>query len=63
MKQELKRHARRVARIERVKMLSMDQKDDASIQRAGKLLDKENARHEKWIQNFDPKAEQKVGAK
>jgi hypothetical protein len=48
-REELKRHARRVARLERIKTLATDAKDDDSAQRAAKLLEKENARHDKWL--------------
>lgn len=47
LKQELRRHAERVARIERVKSVATDAKDKDAVDRAGKLLAKENARHEK----------------
>jgi hypothetical protein len=63
MKQELKRHARRVARIERAKAVAQDEKDDASVARADKLLEKEKARHDKWMVSFDAKADVKAGAK
>jgi hypothetical protein len=63
MKQELARHARRVARLEVVKRVALDQKDQTSADQSTALLDKERARHDKWMKNFNPKAEQKVGAK
>ena len=49
MRAELKRHARRVARLERIKALATEAKDTAIADRASKLLDKENARHDKWL--------------
>jgi hypothetical protein len=49
MKEELKRHARRIARLERIKALATEAKDTDAVTRATKLIDKENARHDKWI--------------
>jgi hypothetical protein len=49
MKQELRRHAQRVARIERIKAVAVEQKDKDTADRADKLLDKENTRHDKWL--------------
>jgi uncharacterized protein YjbJ (UPF0337 family) len=63
MKQELRRHAQRVARLERIKQLAMDNNDQASIERVSKLVAKEQERHDKWIANFDAKTETQVGAK
>jgi hypothetical protein len=63
MKQELSRHARRIARLEVVKRVALDQKDQTSADQSTALLDKERARHDTWMKNFNPKAEQKVGAK
>jgi hypothetical protein len=49
IRQELRRHAQRVARIERIETLALEQKDKDAIDRAKKLLAKENDRHEKWM--------------
>src|SRR5262249_21644537 len=46
MKQELRRHAQRIARLERIKQLASDAKDDAATTQVAKLVDKENARHD-----------------
>lgn len=54
LKEELKRHARRLARLERIEALAKDSKDDDAEGRVKKLIEKENARHEKWMSNFDP---------
>jgi len=51
LKEELKR---RLARLERVEALAKDSKDDDAADRVKKLIAKENARHEKWMSNFDP---------
>jgi hypothetical protein len=63
MKQELKRHARRLARLERIKAVAQTEKDDAATARVDKLIEKENARHNKWMVSFDAKADVKAGAK
>jgi hypothetical protein len=63
MKQELRRHAQRIARLQRIKELAANDKDDATTGRVDKLVEKENARHDKWMTNFDAKADTKVGAK
>ncbi|MDI1479483.1 hypothetical protein [Polyangium sp. y55x31] len=62
MKQELERHARRLARLERVKDLAEEAKDTEATERVQKLLDKENARHEKWMANYDAKTTGAKGA-
>lgn len=49
LKEELRRHAERVARIERIKSVATDAKDTDSGARATKLLAKENARHGQWM--------------
>ena len=63
MKQELKRHAQRLARLERIKSVAQEAKDDDVVGRADKLIQKENARHDKWMVGFDAKADVKAGAK
>ncbi len=49
LRQELRRHAERTARLERIKALATEAKDNESVEKANKLLEKENARHEKWM--------------
>ncbi len=63
LREELRRHARRLARLERVKDVAEDEKDTATVERVGKLIQKENARHQKWMENFRAKAADKGGAK
>jgi hypothetical protein len=63
MKQELERHARRLARLERVKDLAEEAKDTDAGGRVQKLIDKENGRHGKWMANYDAKAADKAGGK
>jgi hypothetical protein len=55
MHQELKRHARRLARLERIKALALEAKDTAVVERVNKLIDKENARHDKFTTHADEK--------
>ncbi len=55
MKEELERHARRLARLRRVRDLAEDENDAAVTERVDKLVAKENARHERWISNYDAK--------
>jgi hypothetical protein len=50
MKLELRRHAERVARLDRIKVVATDAKDADAGDRATKLLAKENARHDKWME-------------
>jgi hypothetical protein len=52
LKGEMRRHAQRVARIERIKSLATDANDKDTTDRAAKLLDKESARHDKWMANY-----------
>lgn len=49
LKQELRRHAERIARLDRIKVLAGEAKDTESAEKANKLLAKENERHEKWM--------------
>ena len=63
LREEIKRHARRLARLDRAKAVAEDEKDDATVARVSKLVEKENARHDKWMANFDAKAADKGGAK
>jgi hypothetical protein len=49
LRQELRRHAERTARLERIKAVATEAKDTDTVAKATKLLEKENARHEKWM--------------
>lgn len=49
LRQELRRHAERTARLERIKAVGAEAKDNDAVERATKLLAKEDARHEKWV--------------
>ena len=49
LRQELRRNAERLARLERIKAVAEAEKDKDSIERATKLISKENERHEKWM--------------
>jgi hypothetical protein len=57
MKEELGRHARRLARLERIKALALEAKDAAVVERVTKLIDKENARHDKFTAHIESKGE------
>jgi len=65
IKEELKRHARRLARLERAKSVADEAKDADTVARIDKLIEKETARHDKWIAGYDPNAASgdKAGAK
>jgi hypothetical protein len=49
LKQELRRHAERLARLERIKTVATQAKDTDSVDKVTKLLTKENERHDKWM--------------
>jgi hypothetical protein len=49
LKQELRRHAERLAKLERIKAVATTEKDTASADKATGLITKENARHDKWM--------------
>jgi len=49
VKEELRRHAERTARIARIKSLADTAKDADASDRATKLQAKEDARHDKWM--------------
>jgi hypothetical protein len=55
MKQELEHHARRIARLERIKAVAVEAKDTATIERVNKLIELENARHDRVTSHFDSK--------
>jgi hypothetical protein len=69
MKEELQRHARRMARLERIKSLATESKDKDVVDRASKLIDKETTRHDKWITTYaataqaNPNTDTKAGAR
>jgi hypothetical protein len=49
VKEELRRHAERIAKLERIKTVADGEKDTATSAKATTLMDKENARHDKWM--------------
>jgi hypothetical protein len=57
MKQDLRQHAERVAKLERIRSVALDAKDTATVDRANKLLEKENAHYEKWMSGLGTKTE------
>jgi hypothetical protein len=50
VKEELRRHAERLARLDRIKAVATEAKDTDAVDRATKLTVKENARHDKWME-------------
>jgi hypothetical protein len=57
VRQDLRQHAERVAKLERIRALALDAKDSATVDRATKLLEKENARYEKWMSTLSTKTD------
>lgn len=57
LKEALKRHARRLARLDRIADLARALKDDDTLDRTKKLIEKENDHHNKFMVKFDPSAE------
>ncbi len=49
LKQEMQRHAERVARLERVQKLAEQSSDSAIAERAKKLLEQEKLRHATYL--------------
>jgi hypothetical protein len=49
MRDELRRHAERLARLERIRMVAQTEKDIATVDKVTSLVAKENTRHEAWI--------------
>jgi hypothetical protein len=62
LKQEMQQYSRRVARLERVKALAMEAKDNAVVERVNKLIVKETSRHDRFLASVEAKAD-KGGAK
>ena len=56
-KKDLRVHAERIAKLERIRALALDAKDNATVDRANKLLEKENARYEKWMSTLSTKSD------
>lgn len=63
LRQELRRHAERLARLERIKVVAEAEKDKDSAEKATKLIAKENERHEKWMGKLSTAAEVKDAKK
>ncbi|MDC3955247.1 hypothetical protein [Polyangium jinanense] len=51
LQQEMKHHAERIARLERIQKLAEQSGDTATAERAKKVLEQENARYSKFIQS------------
>jgi hypothetical protein len=52
---ELRQHARRTARLMRIRALAEAKKDTKSVERCDKLLELENTHHQKRMERFTPK--------
>ncbi len=67
LKEELKRHARRISRLNRAKDVAQEANDTETVGRIDKLIAKENGRHDGWMGKFEVKAaagsNDKAGAK
>ena len=61
IKQELRRHAERIARLERIKTVATEAKDNDTVDRATKLIAKENDRHDKWMAKHVADAQGQAG--
>lgn len=49
VREELRRHAQRVARLRRIRVLATEKQEPALVERTDKLLARENGRHEKKL--------------
>ncbi|MBX3197065.1 MAG: hypothetical protein KF850_10085 [Labilithrix sp.] len=54
LRQELRTHAERVARLERIKVVAEKEKDTATAEKAAKLAVKEDERHAGWMAKNAP---------
>ena len=59
LREALRIHARRLARLDRVRVLADEAKDAEVVARVDKLIAKETARHDKWLERYDAKADGK----
>ncbi|MCL2725307.1 MAG: hypothetical protein FWD69_12820 [Polyangiaceae bacterium] len=55
LRQELRTHADRIARLERIKVVADMEHDRVSSAKAAQLIDKENMRHDKWMRTYGPR--------
>jgi hypothetical protein len=55
VREQLKRHAQRVAKLERIRAVALEAKDKDAADRASKLLEKETAHYQKWLASADAK--------
>ena len=60
---ELKVHARRIARLNQLRKLAEQEHKDKLIERIDKLIEKENARHQKHMDTLKSHAAEKEGDK
>jgi hypothetical protein len=57
LKQEMQRHSRRVARLDRIKAVALETKDNAVIDRVNKLVERETSRHDRFMASVEAKAD------
>jgi hypothetical protein len=60
-REELRRHAERLARLERIRSVATTEKDNATADKVTSLVAKENARHETWMTKHVTTAQVGVG--
>ncbi|MCL2776683.1 MAG: hypothetical protein FWD73_01675 [Polyangiaceae bacterium] len=55
LRKELHTHADRIARLQRIKWLAESEGDRVSAIKAAQLIDRENARHNRWMTTYGPR--------
>ena len=54
-RKEMRTHADRIARLQRIKFIAEAENDRASAIKAAKLIERENARHDRWMRTNAPR--------
>jgi hypothetical protein len=55
VREELRRHVRRMARLARIKEVATEKKNDARVKKADELMERERARHQKRMEQLTSK--------
>jgi hypothetical protein len=55
VREELRRHARRMARLARIKEIATEKKNEARVKKADELMERERARHQKRMEQLTSK--------
>jgi hypothetical protein len=55
VREELRRHVRRMARLARIKEIATEKKNDARVKKADELMERERARHQKRMEQLTSK--------